>query len=354
MATIPMEKLGLVYTNTQQIMDLPPTLMETAPSMPGTVRDTEVPHYFRGQFISTGYRPLYQEWRYYFLSLFQRHNETVNVWTHLLPSVVFLFKLCQFNQSVDFVGDPHSWPLLVLLLSSVIYTGCSVVAHLLGGKSELCHYAFYFLDYVGIAQYHIGCAMVHFYYAIEEDWHQRMNGIFMPVASFLACLSLFACCYGKYCDHHQPTLTRMVCQMIPLLVVFFWTSSPVINRILSCTTDCNDPAIPYYHGQVVSSLSAGFFFAVPLLERCFPGQCDFMGQGHQLFHILTSFFTLSQIHTAHLNFENRRELYTRLHHSGDAAFFVKLYMLSFLICLLFVAFLWRKIKNMLPTKNKSE
>ncbi|XP_075867860.1 membrane progestin receptor alpha-B-like [Nelusetta ayraudi] len=354
MATIPMEKLGLVYTSLQQIMDLPPTLMETAPSMPGTVRDTEVPHYFRGQFIFTGYRPLYQEWRYYFLSLFQRHNETVNVWTHLLPFVVFLFKLCQFNQSVDFVGDPHSWPLLVLLLSSVIYTGCSAVAHLLGGKSELCHYAFYFLDYVGVAQYQYGCAMVHFYYANEEDWHQLLSGIFMPMASFLTCLSCLGYCFGKYCNHKQPTVVHQVCQLVPSTLAFCWDNSPIVHRLLSCTRDCKDPAIPYYRGQVVLSLSSAFFFAVPLLERCFPGQCDFIGQGHQLFHVFIAFFTLSQIHTAHLDFENRRDLYSRLHHSRDAAFFVKLYFLILVVCSLTAAFIWQKIKHQVDLKTKSE
>lgn len=150
-------------------------LTEAAPSMPGTVRDTEVPHYFRERYICTGYRPLNHSWRYYFLSLFQRHNETINVWTHLLAFLVFLVKLRQLAETVDFVGDPHSWPLLVLILSSLIYSAFSTTAHLLGSKSELCHYTFFFLDYVGVAQYQYGSAIVHFYYAVDESMHRHVR-----------------------------------------------------------------------------------------------------------------------------------------------------------------------------------
>uniref|UniRef100_UPI0037E7D43A progestin and adipoQ receptor family member VII, a n=1 Tax=Semicossyphus pulcher TaxID=241346 RepID=UPI0037E7D43A len=354
MATIVMEKIGRVFISLQQIREVPRILTEAAPSMPGTVRDTEVPCYFRERYVCTGYRPLDQNWRYYFLSLFQRHNETINIWTHLLAFLVVLVKLHQLSETVDFVGDPHSWPLLILIVSSLIYSAFSALAHLLGGKSELCHYIFFYLDYVGVAQYQYGSAIVHFYYAVDESLHTYVNGIFMPAATVLSCLSCLGCCYGKYCNHRLPTWVRKVCQVVPSALAYTWDSSPVAKRLISWSTASNDPAIIYHFGQVAFFLSCAFFFTFPVLEYCFPGRCDFLGQSHQIFHVFLSCCTLCQIHASHLDFLGRRELYSSLHGSGDAAVFVGLYVLTVVVCVLIAAFMMRKVKQMLDFKAKSK
>ena len=58
----------------------------------------EAPEYHRyNQFIKGGYRINYFTWRSTLWSLFQCHNETVNVWTHFigfwmaLVGLIFLF-----------------------------------------------------------------------------------------------------------------------------------------------------------------------------------------------------------------------------------------------------------------------
>ncbi|GAA6226970.1 membrane progestin receptor alpha-B-like [Lates japonicus] len=354
MATIVMERIGRVFISLQQIRQVPRMLTEAAPSMPGTIKDTEVPYYFRENYVWTGYRPLNQNWRYYLLSLFQRHNETINIWTHLLAFLVFLVKFRQLTETVDFVGDPHSWPLLILVLSSMTYTAFSVVAHLLGGKSELCHYAFFFLDYVGVAQYQYGSAIVHFYYAVDESLHRDVHGIFMPAATLLSCLSCLGCCYGKYCNHSLPSWVRKVCQVVPSALAYIWDNSPVAKRLLSWSTASNDPALLYHFGQVAFFFSCAFFFTVPLLERWFPGRCDFVGQSHQVFHIFLSCCTLCQIHASHLDYVGRRELYSRLHGSGEAALFVGLYVVTLVVCALIVAFMLRKVKQVFDLKTKTK
>lgn len=328
-------------------------LTEAAPSMPGTVRDTEVPFHFRERYVSTGYRPLHQSWRYYFLSLFQRHNETINIWTHLLAFLVVLVKFRQLAETVDFVSDPNSWPLLILILSASTYSAFSAAAHLLGSKSELCHYTVFFLDYVGVAQYQYGSALVHFYYAVDESLHRHVHGIFMPTATVLSCLSCLGCCYGKYCNHSLPTWVRKVCQVVPSAVAYVWDSSPVAQRLMSWSTASNDPAIIYHFGQVAFFLTCAFFFTVPLLERCFPGRCDFVGQSHQLFHVFLSCCTLCQIQASHFDLVGRRQLYSRLHGSGEAALFVGLYVVTLVVCALIVVFMLRKVKQVLDFKTKS-
>ncbi|XP_034561009.1 progestin and adipoQ receptor family member VII, a [Notolabrus celidotus] len=354
MATIVMEKIGRLFISLQQIREVPRILTDAAPSMPGTVRDTEVPYYFRERYVCTGYRPLNQNWRYYFLSLFQRHNETINVWTHLLAFLIVLVKLRQLCETVHFVSDPHSWPLFVLVLSSLIYSAFSALAHLLGGKSEMYHYVFFFLDYVGVAQYQFGSAIVHFYYGVDESMHRHVNGIFMPTATILSCLSCLGCCYGKYCNHRLPSSVRKVCQVVPSALAYTWDSSPVAKRLMSWSTETNDPAVFYHFGQVAFFLSCSFFFTFPLMESCLPGRCDFVGQSHQIFHVFLSCCTLCQIQASYLDFTGRRELYSGLHGSGEAALFVGLYVVTLVVCFLIAVVVLRRVNRVLDLRNKSK
>ncbi|XP_036371762.1 progestin and adipoQ receptor family member VII, a [Megalops cyprinoides] len=355
MATMVMERIGRLFINLQQVRQVPQMLTEAAPSMLGTLRDTEVPRFFRERHIHAGYRPLDQGWRYYFLSLFQRHNETVNVWTHLLGALLVLVKFAQLAETVDFGGDFHAWPLLTLLLSSLAYMSCSAAAHLLSAKSELCHFAFFFLDYVGVAQYQYGSAVVHFYYAAEEDWHRRVRGIFMPVAALLCCLSCLGCCYGKYRNHSLPHWVRKVGQVVPSALAYAWDTSPVFHRMLSCAPACGrDPAMPFHCGQVAFFLSSALFFTQPVPERWFPGRCDFLGQGHQLFHVLLVCCTLCQIQASYLDYLGRRPLYLRLHGDGEAPFFLALFVATGVVCALIAAFMIRKVSRLLNCRDKSK
>lgn len=74
----------------------PSVLDRLLPSLPPTVGDTEVPPLFRKPFIVSGYRPVGQRWRCYVLSLFQVHNETINVWSHLLAAVCVAIRFMVF------------------------------------------------------------------------------------------------------------------------------------------------------------------------------------------------------------------------------------------------------------------
>lgn len=352
MATVVLERMGRLFFGLQQIQELPRMLPEVAASMPGTVSAAEVPHYFRERYVLGGYRPLHRSWGYYLRSLFQRHNETVNVWTHLLAFLAFLSQLLQLWATVDFLGDPHSWPLLLLLASSLAYAACSAAAHLLAGKSEWCHYAFFFLDYVGISQYQYGSAAAHFYYAVDEDLHGRLQGVFLPVAVVFSCLSCLGCCYGKYSGHFRPTRLHKAGQLVPSALAFVWDISPVARRLMFPAA-AHDPAAVHHLSQVALSLGTTFFFAVPALESCFPGGCDFVGQSHQLFHVCVAGFTLSQIQSAHLDFVGRRTLYSRLHRSGEAALVARLYVATVAACALIGAIMLRKVKQTLERKSKS-
>ncbi|XP_018610190.1 membrane progestin receptor alpha-B isoform X1 [Scleropages formosus] len=318
MATVVMEQIGRLFINAQQLRQVPRLLESAFPTLPCTVKAADVPWVFREPHILAGYRLPDQSWRYYCLTLFQRHNEAVNVWTHLAAALVILVKFCQLAETVDFLRDPHAQPLFIVLLSAFTYLACSALAHLLSAKSELSHYTFYFLDYVGVAVYQYGSALAHFYYAIEEEWHSCMCGLFLPAAAFLAWLSCAGCCYGKYASHRMPRFAHKLFQVVPSGLAYCLDISPVVHRIVGCWRQgCADPAVSYHGYQVLFFLAGAYFFACPHPERWFPGRCDFLGQGHQIFHVFLVLCTLAQLEAVWLDYGTRRSLYERLH--GDLA-----------------------------------
>ncbi|KAJ7304319.1 hypothetical protein JRQ81_011866 [Phrynocephalus forsythii] len=224
MATIVSEKLGHLFLNVQHFRKVPRLLEGALPSSSCTVGASDVPQVFQKPYIHAGYRPLHRTWKYYFLSLFQRHNEAINVWTHLVAALVLVVRFWRLSQAVDFHGDPHTQPLFVVAVSSIIYSTFSALAHLLQAKSEFWHCAFFFLDYVGVATYQYSSALVHYYYAIEPEWHERIVGFYIPGAVLLAWLSCAGSCYAKYrCPH--------LSSAVEAVLLDYETRRPVYSRL---------------------------------------------------------------------------------------------------------------------------
>lgn len=60
-------------------------------------------------------------------------------------------------------------------------------------------------------------------------------------------------------------------------------------------------------------LLAALFFSCPVPERFFPGHCDIMGQGHQIFHLFLSLCTLCQLEALFLDYGSRRDTVLQLY-----------------------------------------
>ncbi|KAM9369829.1 membrane progestin receptor alpha [Phaethornis superciliosus] len=339
MATAVTEKL------TRLFLKLPHLL---GPLSPSTVSSSEVPKIFWKPYINTGYRPVQQTWCYYFSTLFQQHNEAVNVWTHLVAALILLLRFQHLSQRVDFGQDQHAQPLLIIILASITYLTFSTLAHLLQAKSEFCHYSFFFMDYVGVAVYQYASALGHYYYTIEPSWHQKIKGFYMPAAALLAWLSCAGSCYAKYRYHQSPHFLGRLCQELPSGLAYVLDISPVVHRI---STARADPALLYHKCQVVFFLIGAFFFSQPYPKKWFPGKCHFFGQSHQIFHVCLVLCTLAQIEAVVLDYESRRQIYSAL--QGDLAHYFSALCLFIVTCSVLTAvYMAQKVKNTLSFKEE--
>lgn len=289
-------RLGALTLSIQQLGHLP-RLSNWLPSLPSpqaTVLASDVPSLFREPYILSGYRPVNQDWRNYISSLFQRHNELLNVWTHLLAIPAVLLHFSFFAWTWGLTLNVASLPLFLYTLSSLTYLICSVAAHLMQSRSELAHYSLFFLDYVGVAVYQYGCALSHYFYCSEPEWRRSpVSGVFLPGAAVLAWLSCASCCFAKFRYRRPYPLCRKVCQIVPTSLAYVLDISPVAHRLAAGSWD--EPALTFHVLQVGFFLLAALFFSCPIPERFFPGRCDIVGHGHQIFHIFLAMCTVCQM-----------------------------------------------------------
>uniref|UniRef100_A0A8C6TYL8 Progestin and adipoQ receptor family member VI n=1 Tax=Neogobius melanostomus TaxID=47308 RepID=A0A8C6TYL8_9GOBI len=143
----------------------------------------QVPKVVQEDGIISGYRDPCSTALDCVLSSFQIHNETINIWTHFLPTWYFAWRLAALCSSLDFVMDPYSWPLLVYMLLICVYPFTSSCAHTFSAMSTETYHICFFFDYGALSLYSLGCAISYGHYVMPECWvNSSLQHCFVPVA----------------------------------------------------------------------------------------------------------------------------------------------------------------------------
>ena len=121
-------------------------------------------------FLEDGYRICFNTYSRAFRSLFMIHNETVNVWTHLIGAfaaaiAIFAARFILKEESVTI------YPLLIHIISTAIGLSLSSIFHLLGCTSGEDFQFFQKLDYVGILIIASGTIISPLYYGFMCPEH---------------------------------------------------------------------------------------------------------------------------------------------------------------------------------------
>ncbi|XP_068199108.1 membrane progestin receptor beta [Antennarius striatus] len=322
------------------------------PAPSPTVTASQVPGLFREPYILSGYRPVQQEWRCYLLSLFQKHNESLNVWTHLLAALVLLLRWWANASALGYTLETASLPLCMFLVSSLTYLFFSVAAHLLQSHSEHAHYFFFFLDYVGVAVYQYGCSLGHYFYTSKLAWRGSSIGLlFLPGAAVFGWLSCAGCCFAKYRYQRPYPMQRKICVLIPTTLAYMLNISPVVDLLLTVSWT-QEPSLPFHGLQIVSFLLSAIFFSCPIPERFYPGRCDFAGQGHQIFHLFLSLCTMFQLEALFLDYARRKDTLLDLFGESQLWWACASFPVLFLCCILTAVFTMRHTINKLQSKQE--
>ncbi|KAM6345723.1 progestin and adipoQ receptor family member 3 isoform 2-T2 [Podargus strigoides] len=215
-------------------------------------------------YITDGYRA-YLPSRLCLKSLFILSNETVNIWSHLLGFVLFFtLGIYDLTAVLPTAGASREDFVIcsVCLFCFQVCMLCSVGYHLFCcHRSEKTSRRWMALDYAGISIGILGCYVSGVFYAfycnnihpsyLTQQWHRLRSIIFCSVSG-----------YGVIPTIHWVWLNggigaSIVQEFAPRVIVMY-----LITAV------------------------AFVFYISKVPERYFPGQLNYLGSSHQLWHIL--------------------------------------------------------------------
>ncbi|XP_059144121.1 membrane progestin receptor beta-like [Physella acuta] len=270
--------------------------------LPASLTKEEIPVLFHEPHVLKGFRQLHYPWHSYFLSIFQWHNELLNIWTHLLALIMVLIRGGMWWMEFDLISDPYMWPLSVGIITMIILYMCSSGAHCLQNRSELVHYTCFMFDYAGIGLYGFGSTMLHYWYCLHESFLGSLSHqLAIPVGAVLALLVCICCSISKTKYKRPYPFTRRIWQMSSVLSIYIWLIFPIWYRIwLFVRNGAWEASFKHHLQQMFWFTLGGFFFGSDIPQRFSPGTFDILGHSHQLFHMCIFMTTYEQLNALYL------------------------------------------------------
>jgi len=239
--------------------------------------------YLTQPYILKGYR-VDHRWSDAAASLFTLHNETWNVWSHL---VLFLFFLWRTVVFLFHPGYSASWldklPFIVFLLSVQVCALASVAFHLFSCVSEKASLKLCACDFAGILILIGGSYISGLYYGFF--CMQLMRHIYIGVITAVTVFGAYcSCCSWFYTYEFRHLRIGVFGGLAGLGIV------PTIHWVL--TNDFHgDGRGVLLHGIVAmySLYACGLIFYVSRFpERHFPGLFDIFLSSHQIWHLFVA------------------------------------------------------------------
>ncbi|PNI74161.1 PAQR5 isoform 4, partial [Pan troglodytes] len=125
-------------------------------------------------------------------------NETLNIWTHLLPFWFFARRFVTALYMTDIKNDSYSWPMLVYMCTSCVYPLVSSCAHTFSSMSKNARHICYFLDYGAVNLFSLGSAIAYSAYTFPDALMcTTFHDYYVALAVLNTILSTGLSCYSR-------------------------------------------------------------------------------------------------------------------------------------------------------------
>lgn len=246
------------------------------------------------EFILHGYRPISGSARLSFRSWSYIHNESVNIYSHLLPAVVFLlgewYILQYLTSRYSNITGVDIFIISFFLLTAVICLGLSTTYHTLMNHSSEVEQFWLRFDLVGIVVLTLGDFISGIYMVFWCEPLERK--IYWSMIGVLGSLTIFIM-VNPYFQGKKFRVFRALAFVGTGLSGF----APLIHGVtmFGWSQMMKQSGMPYYLAEAGFLLSGALIYVTKFPESRFPGKFDIYGSSHQLFHIFVVFATVAQL-----------------------------------------------------------
>ncbi|KAF2718855.1 HlyIII-domain-containing protein [Polychaeton citri CBS 116435] len=236
-------------------------------------------------YITSGYRPASNSYRQSAASIGYLHNETVNIWTHLLGAVgavatsFWLYRAVKPRYDLATTEDVFAFS--CFFIGAVVCLGMSATFHTISNHSQ--HVAKFGnqLDYMGIVALIWGSFIPSVYYGFKAYPH--LVHTYWTMISTAAVVVFTVIFYPKFRSPQWRPLRAGAFVAMGLMAIF-----PSIHGLLLYGLAQLELRIGFSWlvTQGVLYITGAAIYAARIPERWKPGQFDLFGSSHQIFHVL--------------------------------------------------------------------
>lgn len=269
----------------------------------------DLPDWYRdNRFTRSGYRPASNSWLTCAESLGHLHNETVNIYTHLVPAVGLLFGQVVVYNAISYAYPESS------ILDRVVF-GCnlgaatitmllSTVYHTMMNHSSLSNLMLR-IDYVGILTLILGSFFSGIYVGFYCEPLLRIIywTMILTLSAITSTLVLHPRAQGlKYRSARAYAfIATALSGFAPIMHgVFLYGWSQMWVR----------SGMPYYFLEGLVYGLGAFFFVTRIPESIWPGKFDIWFASHQIFHVFVVLASLVHLYGVWVafgwNYEHQR------------------------------------------------
>lgn len=246
----------------------------------------EMPEWFRresNQWILHGYRPISGSIHASFSSWSYIHNESVNIYSHLVPAIFFILGEWYIQQYLasrytGFTGADFI-VFSIFILAAVMCLSLSAVYHTLLNHSQHIEHICLRLDMLGVVVFILGDLILGIYMVfwcepLPRNFYWSMVGVF-------GILTIFMTMHPKF----QGAKYRLF-RALMFVATGLSGVAPLIHGLsVFGISQMMRKAFPYTLAKAGCLLSGTLFYATRFPESRYPGKFDLCGS-HSVFHIL--------------------------------------------------------------------
>jgi len=240
----------------------------------------EAPHYMREDAITSGYRQKLS-YKACLISWFRLHNETVNIWTHLIGFLIFVYclLLAIFQPPREIHSLYELFPIVIQLLSYMACMLSSALFHTFSCHSEEVHRSWRYTDHFGIlfALFGTYVSLICNTFACFPPWKEVHLSVVITLFIWVVSVKI-----NRNGDCRIPLDIFIYVTLYSAIPIAHWTwlqggmTSPVVLEKLK------QIVLPF----VAGGTGLGFYLS-RFPEKLFKsGTVDIWGASHQFWHVL--------------------------------------------------------------------
>ncbi|KAF1992596.1 Hly-III related protein [Aulographum hederae CBS 113979] len=240
------------------------------------------------EYILSGYRPISHSYQRSGRSIIKIHNETVNIWSHLIGAALFFGLPIPVYRELS--PRYQSASTADILVFSTFFFGVAIcfllsaTFHIVNNHSEHINIIGNQLDYLGIVILMWGSTIPCVYYGFFCD--PTLQYMYWGMVTIFAAACTYATLRSTFrTPQYRPYRTAMyACLGLSFII-------PIIHSIIlyGWETQMWRMSLDWMALMAMLNLSGAALYAFRIPEKLFPRRFDILGASHQIMHCMVIF-----------------------------------------------------------------